>query len=256
MPNRSWPGGLFAIAAVIGCVGFTGGNADAGLIHQYRLDGSLADDFGGPSLVDSGGTLGPASYSFDVNQGLSVINALPNPANYSIEIIFKFSNLDGYVKILDFSDLASDTGLYNLSSSAIFYSATSTGPDGAFSADTYARLILTRDSSTNEVVVYVDGVAQVSFSDSLDEAVASGPDGILHFFKDDFVTSEAEASAGEVDLIRFYDAPLTASEVAALGGPGPVSTVPEPGTALLGLIAGLLSSGHLLARRRSKRIAG
>ena len=50
-------------------------------IHVYELDGTLADSLSGPALVSAGGTLNATSYSFGPNQGLSLSNGLPNPAD-------------------------------------------------------------------------------------------------------------------------------------------------------------------------------
>src|SRR4051812_2009214 len=71
------------------------------LTHQYRLDGSYADDLGGPSLVPNGGTLGATRYTFGADQGLSLSNALTNNADYSIELVFQFQDLSSYRRILD-----------------------------------------------------------------------------------------------------------------------------------------------------------
>jgi hypothetical protein len=87
------------------------GRGDAGLIHQYRLDGTLADDLGGPALVADGGTLGSTRYTFAANQGLSLSGGLSNPGLYSIEMVFQFATTSGFRKILDFKDRSSDLGL-------------------------------------------------------------------------------------------------------------------------------------------------
>src|SRR5262249_8472628 len=50
------------------------------LIHDYELNNTYADSMGGPSLQPNGGTLSSGSYTFGANQGLTLNNALPNPA--------------------------------------------------------------------------------------------------------------------------------------------------------------------------------
>jgi hypothetical protein len=60
------------------------GHSFGALIYHYELDGSLADSPGGPSLVASGGTQTPTEFSFGMNEGFILSNALPNPAEYSI----------------------------------------------------------------------------------------------------------------------------------------------------------------------------
>src|SRR4051812_39658528 len=114
MPNLSKVARL-ALAAVVGLLAWSAAPAHAGLIHQYQLNGSLADDFAGPSLVAAGGSLNATNYSFGANQGLSLSGGLATPGTYSIEMVFHFDNVSGFRKILDFKDRTSDTGLYNLS---------------------------------------------------------------------------------------------------------------------------------------------
>jgi len=75
---RNWALALAALAML------SSSPADAGLIHDYQLNGSLADALGGPALVDLGGTLGADRFSFANNLGLRLTAGLPNPDNYSI----------------------------------------------------------------------------------------------------------------------------------------------------------------------------
>ena len=76
-----------------------------------------------------------------------------------------------------------------------------------------AHLVVTRDASTNQFVGYVNGVQQITFTDTSSDAIFTGPNNIIHFFKDDFATGQVEVSSGVVDRIRIYDGDLTASEV-------------------------------------------
>jgi hypothetical protein len=91
----------------------------ATLIHDYQFQNNLADSFGGPSLVSLGGTVGSGTYTFGAQQGLSLSNALLNSADYSLFMNFEFSSASGYEKIVDFKNLTSDNGLYNLSAALI-----------------------------------------------------------------------------------------------------------------------------------------
>jgi len=189
--------------------------APAALTHDYRLDGSFTDDLGGPALVPAGGTLNPTNYSFGPNQGLSLSNGLIDSANYSIEMIF---NLSDESKFLDFKDLGSDNGIYNYNDKLEFYPGPigrQIGQPGAIPAGTDVHLVVTRDSSSNRFVGYVDGVQQISFTDSSGDAIFSAASNIIQFFKDDVAFADP-ASAGVVNRIRIYDGVLTPSEVAAL----------------------------------------
>jgi hypothetical protein len=140
--------------AVLGTTALLAGPARASiLIHDYQLNGSFADGLGGPSLVPGGGTLGATGYAFDANQGLSLSNGLAAPDHYSIEIVFNFSELTSWRRIVDFKNRTSDTGLYNFQTSLQFYNV-DTGPAAAFVPNVDARLIITRDDTTDLFVGY------------------------------------------------------------------------------------------------------
>lgn len=222
----------------------------ATLTHQYQFNGNLSDDFAGPSLVSNGGTVNATNYSFAANQGLSLSNALVDPADYSIEIVFNFSELSSYRKIIDFKDRTVDAGMYNQDTRTRFYTQT-TGELGEFTANVDARLVLTRDDATDLVSIYVDGSLKDSFTDSGSDAVFSAANNIIWFFQNDTVQS-GEASPGVVDLIRIYDGDLTSGEVAALGGPSPV---PEPSSLLLASCATSLFGLNWIRRRKTRTAA-
>jgi hypothetical protein len=222
-------------------------------IHAYQLNGSFADDFGGPMLVPGGpsgaGMLNAMNYTFGPSQGLSLSNALPNSATYSILIDFSLTDLSGYRKLVDFHALTSDDGVYDLNGNLNFYPVT-TGPSGAFQSDVEVRLVITRDDSTDEFNGYVNGVLQITFTDSAGLGIFDAANNIINFFNDDAATGNGEASVGLVDQIAIYDMALTAAEVLDLGGPG--GAVPEPSTwAMIGVGAVVLFGLRRRSRRRS-----
>jgi hypothetical protein len=216
----------------------------ASLIHDYTFQNTLADSLGGPSLTSLGGTLGAGTYTFGAEQGLSLSGALTasQAANYSVYMDFDFDDLTGYRKILDFKNLASDNGLYDLSTDLNYYNF-SFGPSGAFTAGIFAQVVLTRDSVSGLLTGYVNGVEQIQFTDTTSDAVFNAANNIINFFEDDAVTGGRESSSGAVSEIRIYDGALTASEVTALS-----TTVPEP----ISLV--LTGTGLLLCVVRRKLI--
>lgn len=186
------------------------GPADAAFLKaDYQLNGSFADSSGNgsPALTSGGGSLGATGYMFAAGQGLSVGNVLSNPGDYSIEMRFHFDTVTGFRKILDFKNLTADTGLYVLNTSLNFYNVV-TSPGGLINAGQNVDVLLTRDAATNTVTGYVNGVQALSFNDSGNLAVFSGPNNIIQFFRDDTIQN-SEQSAGFVDQIQIYDGVLT-----------------------------------------------
>lgn len=219
--------------AALASIAFVG-QAKAAVLHNYNLDGTLADSLGGPSLVASGGTLGATGYSFGANQGLSLSGLnLTSDGVYEIALGFSFSNPSGYRKIIDFKNLTSDIGLYSLNSSLNFYPVT-TGPSGVFLPNQLVNLVVSR-TTTGLITTSVNGIFQFSFLDASNLAISD----TLKFFIDDLATGQGEASAGFVDYIK-------------ISGTSSVSTVPLPASLPL-LAAGLAGLG--LVRRRKAKLA-
>jgi len=200
----------------------------------YELNGSLTDEHGGPALVGHGGTIGPSSYTFGPNEGLSLEAALGD--SYTIEIRFRLHGARlgtfEWAKLIDFGDRNSDAGFYVYEDSLqIYFSEGCEGvvaneqgcfaPGGRIAMnahpstiefDTFLTLRILRDGESAELTAYVDGVLQ-SWTPDTDESNPVGfvydPAGeteqnsseILHFMIDDEVTG-SEARGGEIDYIR------------------------------------------------------
>ena len=210
----------------------------ADIIHNYEFSGNLSDSIGGVTLIPDGGTVTSSEYQFLANQGL----ALQSPRalkSYTLAMRFRFSDVSDFRKAVDFKNLASDFGLYVNSASLDFYPDTGAGPGGAFAANVFSVLALTRNDSTKNVIGYVNGIKQWEFTDNGEVAVPVFTSGVstFQFFKDDVLTGGLEASAGAVDWIKVYDAPLSMADIAGLS-----TSVPEPGVVMIcGLVSGWLA---------------
>jgi len=223
----------FVVAALL-AMSATAGAAD----HLYQLNGSLSDSLGGPDLIANGGTLTATHYVFGKDQGLTLPVALGGV--YTIDMVMNFDNYGGWQKIIDFSNLSADAGMYTYGSQWNFYPVGGGGTTPDVGKE--ARLTVTRDAASN-VGVYVNGSLTISFNDSSGYANFGGNN--ANFFIDDFHTSQNEATSGAVDYIRTWDHALTADEVGRLASP-----VPEPDSiAMLAVGLGMLA----VLRRRVRK---
>jgi len=232
------------LAGALICLGMTDA-AQAGPaapVREYLFGNTLADSLGGPSLQSLGGTVGNGSYVFVAGQGLILDGALASGAAYSIEITAGLDQVSEYRRILDFKDGASDGGLYSFAGSLSF-TPTIFGPGSVISAGNFVTILLTRDSGSNLLTGYADGVMQFSLTDTPGNAVFSTPGARVVFFRDDSVFP-GEESSGAVRSIRVFDRGLSSTEVVELYAP-----VPEPGTWALTL-TGLGLLGWAARRRR------
>ena len=132
---------------------------------------------------------------------------------YTIVMLFRFDTVAAWRRILDFKSGTSDYGFYALNGTLNFYPHG--GSSSACLADnTWHQVAITREPLTSEVIVYCDGVPQLSFPDIAGDAIISAAD-VLRFFKDD---GGSEESGGYVARIRSYASVLSPDEIAALDG--------------------------------------
>lgn len=222
------------IAAIFLLSCATSANA-ATLLHNYQFQGNLNDSLGGTALTADGGTLSSSGYSFDINQGLTLSNGLIAGDSYSIALNFNFAPLNnGWQKIVDFNDLVPDSGFYTYENKLNFYPIVSGSTP--LIVNTNVDVVITRDSSSNIFTAYLNGVQELTFTDSSSLAVFGSANNIIHFFEDDASTNSREAAPGVVNSIRIWDGALSANEVANF------STVPVPAAVwLFGSGLGLLS---------------
>jgi len=213
------------VGAALACAAVSPAMA-ATLIADYQFHGNFASAVAGvPALVPvntvtfttaivNGHPTDVAAFTqgsglrMDAPEGIST-------GGYSVILQFEFETLGGYRKMIDFSDLVADAGLYNLNTQLDFYPVAA-GNAGPLSIATFVQVAMTRDSS-GQVAGYVDGVQQFTFNDTSAYTVLSGSS--FNLFIDDAHTGGVEASAGQVARVRLYSGALTAAEVASLTSP-------------------------------------
>ena len=169
----------FAVAAVP--VFFAVASIHADTVFNFTgPSASLTSTDSSATMTADGGTLTSAGYVFGADQGLNVSNLVTN--NYSILLTFELSDTSGYRKLIDFKNQASDNGLYNLDTDLNYYNF-AFGPAGPIQPGVQTTVVLTRDSATQLVTGYVDGVQQIQFTDTTNDAVFSASNGIMRLLR-------------------------------------------------------------------------
>jgi hypothetical protein len=231
------------VSIIAAIAAFASVPANAAVIGDFRLDGSLTNVAGGAlTLSNNGGALGASGIAFGAGHGPS-ITGFASTGVYSVEVAFSLSTLSGWTRLLEFKGLTADTGLYSYAQRAYFYNST-ISPQGDLMPDTMARLVFTRDGAGNSVA-YIGNDAVISFNDAGNLATITS---VLNFFNDDIVLG-GEQSAGFVDYIRIYDTALSLEQVTLLAPPAVNGAVPEPTTWAL-MLAGFGLAGSAMRRRR------
>ncbi|ASP49500.1 PEP-CTERM sorting domain-containing protein [Cognaticolwellia beringensis] len=212
--------------------------ANAGLIKSYDFNGDLSDTIGnGVDMIANGGSVTGAEYHFTNNQGLKLTSALSNTSDYAIEMRLRvIDSLISWNKLIDFSNLVSDNGLYLLNGNFDFYVSGSNPLGGPVNLNEFFTIAFVR--SAGVITTHFNGVALTPFNDSSNQAVPSA--NILNFFEDDTDTGGRESFVGAVDFIRIHDD-------ASTFGTAPIN-VPEPSTLAI-FALGMIG----LASRRFKK---
>ena len=221
--------------------------AQATLIADFELNGSLANSAGTAATLTNNGTLTGTGIDFGLNQG-PVISGLGALSAYTIDMTFTLDALNGprgngYVKLIDFSNLQSDAGYYSYQAKLNAYPlANSDQP--VFTAGAPVRLTLSRDNS-GLITAYINDIEIYAQADAANQS-ATLIDGLnpLTFFTDDFATAQGEASAGSVDYIRIFDTAVTPGDANPAG-------VPEPASWALMLIGFGAIGGTLRSSRKA-----
>ncbi len=216
----------------------------ATLTDSFTFDAGFANATGSAAATGVG-TVAGGTYDFAPNQGLTV-SGIGGLTDYSIELNVQIASTSGYVKLMDFSGLTQDFGLYNDDTAVDFYNYSGEVP-GVFTANTFHNIVLTYDSIIDTMNVYVDGAKHLTIEDTNDRLPAALTS--VNFVEDDVVTGKREAEAGSIDYLRIYDGVLSDTEVSALVAPA-VSAIPLPASSLL-LLAGVAGMASLRRRKPS-----
>jgi hypothetical protein len=177
------------------------------LVREYTFDKGYGDSAGsGVAAISMGGRVKNGEYAFGPQQGLRIPVAGLDLSDYTIEMDFVLTGGFDFLgaKLLDFSNLTFDAGLYYVPASEKM--AFVMPPPGPLSAATVpvgtpVRIALRRDGSTKIVSLAINGVPQWALQDPLGRAVAP-TDGFITLFADDPITKYRETSAGRLMSVR------------------------------------------------------
>lgn len=167
---------------------------------------------------------GDTIYRFSMLSGFSwsTQGVLAPSSDYTIEMVFHYDDaLTAYRKFIDFDNRTVDDGMYvlhagaNLSDPDVVHIYPEELSSGALPEQEWWHVTLTRSAATNQVVLYVEGMQAVTFTDSTGQ-LDVGADQMLHFFLDDASSGGGESGSGEVSRIRIFDEVLTGAQVTAL----------------------------------------
>lgn len=215
---------------------------DSDLIVYYKFDGNLSDSLGGSTLTSfdtendglnhnnatsgfgtDAGIGGDTTYWYwtstlargggfwiDVNSSIS--------SNYSVGVRFAFNQTSpSWRKIIDYKNMASDTGFYFLNSNLYFYNYG--GGSTSISDNQIIDVIATRDGTTGKFTAYivVDGhyYKELEVDDPANQAYPTVVGGKTRFgfFFDDIATSAEATSGGKVYSIKIWNSPITEEEI-------------------------------------------
>jgi hypothetical protein len=194
---------------------------------SYKFDSTLNESKGnGPTLValDSAGTFvvdtlskvnGKTKivYRFKQNCGFQFNNALAKnflDSTFTIELYFKFDDLYGWKRVIDWKNRTTDDGAYVYLGEVSFYDY-STSDTATVLTDVYTHYVVTRNGTTKELKIYSDALPLVDFTDGDNEGVIDTSH-VLNFFTDDLIVPN-EASSGAVTLLNIYNYVLDSAAV-------------------------------------------
>ncbi|MES2139600.1 MAG: PKD domain-containing protein [Bacteroidota bacterium] len=202
--------------------------------HQYLFNNNLNEQSGGPALTQllscgaaagsygvqtSGTTAGDCltsnAFCFNDGGGLQYPNSGLISGSYTINMFLRFSTLGGYARVIDFSNSASDAGIYFLGFCLNLYPNGNVGTCPYFNTNTYYLITFVRDGGTNIISVYVDGTLFGTYNDASNlyrPATGTEP---INFFRDDNAVA-CENQPGCIKFISVGPGVATASDVALL----------------------------------------
>ena len=188
------------------------GTAGGGPLTEVLSCGATLGSFGTQSITTSSGFCSNSTaYCFNDGGGLSYPNTSIT-SQYSINLFCKFNALSGYTRIIDFSNGASDNGIYLLNNCLVLYPVGTIGPCPYFNPNLYYLFTFVRDGATNTISVYVNGVFFSSYVDSGNLYRSATTTTPIIFFKDDNAVP-CESAPGCIGYASISSSTLSPAQV-------------------------------------------
>jgi OmpA-OmpF porin, OOP family len=196
-------------------------------ILRYNFNNSFAETNGvGPALTVLGNqgiyetdTLNEISgktktvYRFEKNSGFQFDDAAAGTflgSTYTIELYFVFDELQSWKRVIDWKNRKTDNGAYVYYGELNFYPYVYSGEAPVLPGE-YTYYVVTRDGSTNKLLIYTDAKVEIEFIDTDNDGIVD-EDHALNFFFDDLIVPN-EASSGAVALLNMYNYVLDSNTI-------------------------------------------
>jgi gliding motility-associated-like protein len=190
---------------------FNGTNG-GGTLTEVLACGAGLGSFGTQTITTSSGFCSySTAFCFNDGGGLSYPNSSIT-SQYTINLFCKFNALSGYTRVIDFSNSASDNGIYLLNNCLNLYPNGNVGPCPYFNPNLYYLFTFVRDAATNTISVYVNGTFFSSYVDATNmyrPATITTP---IIFFRDDNAVP-CEAAPGCIRYASVSSGTLSAAQV-------------------------------------------
>jgi Concanavalin A-like lectin/glucanases superfamily len=200
--------------------------ASADLRADYRFEGNLKSAVGNvPKLakVGSGGDFKrqrvgnkrQGVWKWPEGDGLRLNKAnkaVGNGGLYTVVMLVNLDDIEDYNKLIDWSNLADEEGLYVEDGMLDPYELDESDP--VVDARSWVQIAMARSRSEN-VHLYLNGRRVLTTQDP-DDTQVLGADRILHFLLDDEST-EDEETGGRIARLRLWDHTLSTRKIKNLG---------------------------------------
>lgn len=195
-------------------------------LADYQFSDTLTSDVGDISDLEYLGdtaVFSEGSLLIPANSGLRLVADEPGEISkdhYTIAMDISLDDIAGQQKLIDFSSLLLQRGLYSDNGFPVFNPSTPDNGLAAIPADDATQVLITRNRNSERVSTYINGKLRHSFIDDMAYAEVNA-DSELYFMVDD-TSGGAQHPEGSIDRLRIWDGPMVPAQIDALN---PISVI-------------------------------